>query len=218
MLTDILNGYRRRRFTFLFFCLLATIGVHPALEALAPWASPLEVLLAVSLGVAIASAAHDVAVRAMLVLAVAFVIMRGVQAWFGVAAMLPLSEVLWMSAALLAMTATARHALRARVIDGECIFAALDAYLLAGVIFGVGFWVLEQNWPSSFGGREVGDLKLSRAIYFSFVTIATLGYGDIVPASDPARGLAVVEAVAGQMYLTVLVARLVSLYSRQANE
>jgi hypothetical protein len=47
------------------------------------------------------------------------------------------------------------------------------------------------------------------------VTIATLGYGDIVPVSAPARGLAVVESIAGQMYLTVLVARLVSLYARQ---
>jgi voltage-gated potassium channel len=52
-----------------------------------------------------------------------------------------------------------------------------------------------------------------RGIYFSFVTLATLGYGDIVPASDVARGLAILEAVIGQFYLTVVVARLVSLYS-----
>jgi len=49
------------------------------------------------------------------------------------------------------------------------------------------------------------------------VTLATLGYGDIVPASDSTRGLAILEAVSGQMYLTVLVARLVSLYSKQAD-
>jgi len=45
------------------------------------------------------------------------------------------------------------------------------------------------------------------------VTIATLGYGDIVPASHPARGLAILEAVSGQMYLAVLIARLVALYA-----
>jgi voltage-gated potassium channel Kch len=52
------------------------------------------------------------------------------------------------------------------------------------------------------------------AIYFSFVTLATLGYGDIVPRSDLARGLAIVEGVGGQLFLAVMVARLVSLYGR----
>jgi voltage-gated potassium channel Kch len=62
-----------------------------------------------------------------------------------------------------------------------------------------------------------GPISLNRAVYFSFVTIATLGYGDIVPASDVAGGIAVVEAVIGQFYLVVLVARLVSLYARQSD-
>jgi hypothetical protein len=53
------------------------------------------------------------------------------------------------------------------------------------------------------------------AIYFSFITIATLGYGDIVPVNGAARGLAMLEAIGGQMYLAVLVARMVSLYSKE---
>jgi voltage-gated potassium channel Kch len=52
------------------------------------------------------------------------------------------------------------------------------------------------------------------ALYFSFVTLATLGYGDIVPRSDVARGLAILEGVGGQLFLAVMVARLVSLYGR----
>ena len=52
------------------------------------------------------------------------------------------------------------------------------------------------------------------ALYFSFVTLATLGYGDIVPRTDVARGLAIVEGVGGQLFLAVMVARLVSLYGR----
>ena len=100
----------------------------------------------------------------------------------------------------------------------EHIFAALDAYLLAGLIFAVCYWLLDQTWPASFGVASASDLDLAHAIYFSFVTIATLGYGDIVPASDATRGLAILEAVSGQMYLTVLVARLVSLYSKQSDE
>jgi voltage-gated potassium channel len=103
-------------------------------------------------------------------------------------------------------------------VDAEHIFAALDAYLLAGLIFAVCYWLLDQTWPASFRAASASDLDMARAIYFSFVTIATLGYGDVVPASDSARGLAILEAVGGQMYLAVLVARLVSLYSKQSEE
>jgi len=70
-------------------------------------------------------------------------------------------------------------------------------------------------WPGSFSSTTPGGFGLSRAIYFSIVTIATLGYGDVVPASEPARGLAMVEGFTGQRYLTVLVARLISLYAQQ---
>ena len=64
---------------------------------------------------------------------------------------------------------------------------------------------------------QMADLQLdsetyySRFVYFSFVTLATLGYGDIVPLTATARGLAVIEAIGGQLYIAVLVARLVSL-------
>ncbi|MGH7149085.1 MAG: potassium channel family protein [Planctomycetota bacterium] len=130
--------------------------------------------------------------------------------------MLHLSEASWVSASLLATAATVRHALRRGPVDAERIAAALDAYLLGGLVFGVLYWVLEQTWPGSFGGTSGTGLDLGSAIYFSFVTIATLGYGDLVPASEAARGLAILEAAGGQMYLAVLVARLVSLHPGQA--
>ena len=55
-------------------------------------------------------------------------------------------------------------------------------------------------------------------IYYSFVTLTTLGYGDIVPRSEVVRGLAIMEAVAGQLYLAVMIARLVSLYISGAGQ
>jgi hypothetical protein len=79
---------------------------------------------------------------------------------------------------VLATVSTVRHALRPGAVDRERIFAALDAYLMAGVVFGVCYWVLEQSWPDSFGAPSTADLSLGRAIYFSFVALATLGYGD----------------------------------------
>jgi voltage-gated potassium channel Kch len=91
--------------------------------------------------------------------------------------------------------------------------AALSAYLLAGIFFGIFYWVLERIGPGTF--NATAEFSGMSAIYFSFVTIATLGYGDIVPRSDVARGLAIVEGVGGQLFLAVMVARLVSLYTKR---
>jgi hypothetical protein len=122
-----------------------------------------------------------------------------------------------MAAMLLAMTVIARFAFKTGPVDSERVCAALDAYLVLGLIFGVSFWLLDQLSPGSLAMASEGPISLNRAVYFSFVTIATLGYGDIAPASDVAGGIAVVEAVIGQFYLVVLVARLVSLYARQSD-
>jgi len=218
MLMAVLDSYRAHRFAWLFFSLLLTLGANPALEALVPGFNPLELLLAVNLVAALASAARERWFRVPLLLGIAFVVTRGIRAVLGVEALLPISEVLWMLASLLATVATARYALRAGIVDTERIFAALDVYLLTGLIFAICYWLLDRSWPASFGVASASDLDLARAIYFSFVTLATVGYGDVVPASDSARGLAILEAVGGQMYLTVLVARLVGLYSKQADK
>jgi hypothetical protein len=215
MLKAVLDSYQRHRFGWLFFSLLLTLGGSPALEALMPGLNPLELLLTVNLVAAIASAARERWIRVLLALGVAFLAARGIAAVFGVEALMPISQVLWVSAGVLATAVTARRALGAGPVDAERVFAALGAYLLAGVIFGICYWLLDQMWPASFGAPSESDLVMAHALYFSFVTLATLGYGDIVPASDAARGLAILEAVGGQMYLAVLVARLVSLYARR---
>ena len=68
---------------------------------------------------------------------------------------------------------------------------------------------------SNFEGSNpmrLGSEPAGLEFYYSFVTMTTLGYGDIVPVSSAARGLATLQAVVGQLYLAVLVARLVGLY------
>jgi hypothetical protein len=208
-------AYQRRRFAGLFGTLLLTLGAGATLDALLPRYNPLAVLLALNLLAAVASFAHEGHMRLPLLLGGGFVIARVLLTAAGVPGMLAVSEGLWVAAVLLAMVVAARHAFgRGGAVDRERIMAALDAYLLAGLLFGVAYGMLERAWPGSFGGVAPGELDLARAIYFSFVTIATLGYGDLVPVSPPARGLAMVEGVGGQFYLAVLVARLVGLYVR----
>jgi len=117
---------------------------------------------------------------------------------------------------LLAAAGALRFAMRARHVDHEHVYAALSAYLLAGVFCGLLHHEIERAWPGSFvaWGEPLVDFSIGTAIYFSFVTLATLGYGDIVPRSEVARGVAIVEAVAGQLYLAVMVARLISIFAR----
>jgi len=114
---------------------------------------------------------------------------------------------LWLIVALILS-----HVLRAERVSREKIFGALSVYLLIGFIWAILFFMVDFLVPGSFRTAQEGTQTSARMIYFSFVTLTTLGYGDIVPLSPAARALAMVEALLGQLYLTVLVARLVGLH------
>jgi hypothetical protein len=212
----IRRAYGRHRFAALFVTLVATLAAGATLDTLFPTYNPLQLLLALTLLAAIANVAHEGNMRGPVAVGVAFVVVRCVQATLGIPGLLAVSEALWVIAIALAAVAGVRHAFRVGVVDRERIFAALDTYLLAGLLFAAAYLTTDRVWQRSFAGETAGGpLDLAHAIYFSFVTIATLGYGDVVPVSPPARGLAIVEGVGGQMYLAVLVARLVSLYAKE---
>jgi hypothetical protein len=215
-LDDWLRTFRRHRFAWLLGLLLLTLAGAPLLKAVTG-VDTMEFLLAITLLAAIAASAEKRWTRWLVGLGLAFAVVRSAQAAVGAQALMSASQALWMAAMLLAMTVIARFAFRAGPVDSERICAALDAYLVLGLVFGVSFWLLDQLSPGSLSMAAENPISLNRAVYFSFVTIATLGYGDIAPASDAAGGIAVVEAVIGQFYLAVLVARLVSLYARQSD-
>ena len=124
----------------------------------------------------------------------------------------PVMLAVWSAIAFVAAARTFRYALSTQQVSTSHLLAALNAYLLVGVFLGAIWVALEQGMPGSLltGGNRVPDFGLPDGIYFSFVTLATLGYGDITPVTPIARGLAVFDAVFGQLYLAVLVARLVS--------
>jgi hypothetical protein len=203
------------RYTILFYSLLFTLAAGPLFEALGFGSVLLELLLAVNLLAAVIQIDNRRGRRVLLiVLAPAFVARYGA-AWLDHPAIARASLAIWTAVALVAAILALRFCLRASMVSSEHLYAALSAYVLVGLFCGVFYFVLERAWPGSLGiaGESVpGDFTLTSAIYFSFVTLATLGYGDVVPKSEVARGLAIVEAVVGQLYLAVMVARLVSLY------
>lgn len=89
----------------------------------------------------------------------------------------------------------------------QLVLGLLCIYLLIGLSFGMAYLLVETVRPGAFGDATVGA---SGCVYFSFITLATVGYGDITPVNSLARAIAVIEAVLGQLYLVSVVSLAVS--------
>ena len=120
---------------------------------------------------------------------------------------------------------TFKYLFRKQRVTVETINAALCVYLLLGIVWSFAYSLVDTLEPGSFKSAlfdegvefmRLGGEASFYPIYYSLVTLTTLGYGDIVPVSRAASMLAVLEAMTGQVYLAVLVARLVGLHVAQA--
>ena len=209
----VARAYRAHRYAVLFFALLVTLAASPLLTALGFSTDLLQIFLALSLLVAVLDVPERRWRRVLIVLAATAIGLRVVPASAVGQGVATGALVAGGAIAFLATASLVRSALGRGPIGAEKVYAALSAYLLAGQFFGVVYWAVAIAWPGSFGeaGSSGGphEFALSTAMYFSFVTLATLGYGDVVPRTDVARGLAVLEAVGGQLYVAVTIARLV---------
>jgi hypothetical protein len=108
-------------------------------------------------------------------------------------------------------------------VSADSVFGAFCGYVLVGVAFGHLYGLSDLVAPGSFQAREEFVAQFQDPnrrhfllTYFSLVTLTTVGYGDITPATDLARGLAAVEAIVGQFYIAVLVAELIGKRVAQA--
>ncbi|HUN23806.1 MAG TPA: ion channel [Anaerolineales bacterium] len=105
---------------------------------------------------------------------------------------------------------------KAKRVTLDVIYAAVTVYVLIGAMFVPLYGIVETLAPGSFidnGMKVSGPFPWQNFAYFSYVTLTTLGYGDILPVQMWARALVGVEAVSGTMYLTIIMARLVGLYA-----
>lgn len=105
----------------------------------------------------------------------------------------------------------------AKTVTRDVIYAAVSVYLLLGAIFVPLYGILETLWPGSFvdGAAPDGPVLWQQLIYYSYATLTTMGYGDVLPVSWWARSFASAEAVIGVLYLAILMARLVGLYTQK---
>jgi len=110
--------------------------------------------------------------------------------------------------------------LRAPRVNIEVLSTAVANYLMLAFLWAFGYTLAAGVNPHAFvvtyGDTSVGHVMRGvNSLYFSFATLCTVGYGDIVPVSNVARLLAVMEAVVGMFYTTMLIARLVAIYSAE---
>lgn len=114
-----------------------------------------------------------------------------------------------------------RQVIFSGVVDGNKIVGAICIYMLIGLIWAFAYLIVEQLFPGSFKGlgeTVPWQFNLEPLIYYSMVTMTTLGYGDITPQMPLARFLAFMEAITGVFYTTILVASLIGMRLAQHNE
>jgi len=110
---------------------------------------------------------------------------------------------------------TISRTLKHRRITHETVLGALCAYVLVGLFFAFVYLAVDELRDGPFFVQE-GPHAQSEFVYFSFVALTTLGFGDLSPAVGLPQALTVLEALTGQIFLVTLVARLVTLWVRQS--
>ena len=200
------------RFSSLLVSLLLMITVYPFLETAGRGHSLFSIFLTVILlNVVYSVASHG----RIFYLVVALTLLTLVVDWASNVVELP-AEPLFraiMSVGLLGLVEVVilQDVLRAEKVTAEKVYGGVCVYLILGIQCAILFAVLASQNPAALNVPLESGRPMTQMLYFSFVTMTTLGYGDISAYSTSARVLASVQALLGQLYLTVLVARLVAL-------
>lgn len=157
--------------------------------------------------------------------AIVLMILTTILLWGNISGLLQISDkaidvILVLYLALLVLSFS-HYIFDAKKVDAELISAALCLYLLLALLWASLFMLMEDCLPGSFAGAGLGHTdhiraEFQRFHYLSFITITTLGYGDITPQTPPAMALCQLEAVIGQFFTAVFVARLVGIQVAQS--
>jgi hypothetical protein len=110
---------------------------------------------------------------------------------------------------------------RAKSVTKDTIYAAVTVYLMMAGVWALLYLLLHVLQPAAFSMNSkhfTGTAGWADFLFYSFVTLTSTGYGDIVPITAQARSLSILEMVSGTMYIAVLIARLVGVYASRTNQ
>ncbi len=197
--------------------LVLLLVVTPLVEGLSQAVLIEAVLLTLVLGAAVLAVGAD---RRTLIIAMSLSIPAVLSKWLHhflpdllPAELFPLAAITFVGFVVFQLL---RFILRASQVDAEVLCAGIATYLTLGLLWTFAYVLVSRPSTNAFSFPPVSGKQASSpfdALYFSYVTLCTVGFGDITPVSPTARMLAVLEALSGTIYLAVLVARLVSMYS-----
>lgn len=169
---------------------------------------------------AIFSCKHSKKVKtAEICLAIPTVLLCWIDLWWAHPLLLVINTALSVLFTLLCATSIIHDVLEQSKVSFETLKGAISAYFLVAIGFAYLFWLIEFLTPGTFSinQKTIPALQyaeyVSEMLYFSFITLLTIGYGDIVPTKDAGQTAVVIEGIIGQFYVAILVARLVALYS-----
>ena len=206
----------KSRFIYIIFAIMLVLLVNPFIRPLGLIGHLFSTLFLAMIPLASAYALTDDRKEAIIVLFIAapFVILDGLNFIF---TNRPLMVVAFSFGTILYFYIVAllvKNLLSIRVITADLIYCAISIYLLIGIMWAGIYTVIEGISPGSFSGSsETPDL-----LYFSFVTLTTVGFGDIAPLTILVRRLAVFEAAMGSIYMAVIIAMIVGRYMSMHEE
>ncbi len=213
-----MHSYSQHRFSYLLLALLLTILIDPLVEE-----SPFL------------SIVFDICTSLIFIFGCFAVSSRKIIPWVAVALSIPMLLSIWagylgadfsillvsgkisgMLYCVLVAWVFLGFVFSAKDVNWQVIAVAMIVYLILGLMWGFAYSLIEILQPASF--RLPGDLIDSGSgfMYYSFITLTTVGYGDITPVTGVARSFTLLEGIIGQFYMTVLVARLVSMHVASA--
>jgi voltage-gated potassium channel len=174
------------------------------------WGVLIASIHAVSHSVLLSRIAIALAIPTFLADIIAF--MMATQQWLLISCLLDLTFIFFVT------TVVIGNVMKEERVGTNKIFGAICGYILIGLLWALVYGALELSYPGSFSGTATPQQEgphfaaMDQFIYFSLVTLSTLGYGDITAVTHAARSLSAVEAVVGQLYMAILVARLIGLH------
>jgi voltage-gated potassium channel len=204
----------RNRNSFLLACLLFTIGVTPIIMDF----FAIRVITAIALSLVTISAIYAITHKKnVFVIGIILAVFSIASIWWSFISQQFMAQLAHYLINIIFIAFITFHifvsTFKSKIVHRGVIHGAIVVYLLIGFFWSYVYTLIEYLHPGSFA--KIGEtLKFGYQplMYFSFVTLTTLGFGDITPATAVARSLVILEAITGQFYLIINVSWLVGLY------
>jgi hypothetical protein len=204
------------RFLYLLIYILALIAIQPLGEAIGALSLLLDIIISVILVSAIYSVSQKTSHTVIgILLAVPLLLSLWTKRLLEIQWMQIPETIFGIAFFGFIITLILKFIFNEDEIKGDLIAGAAAVYLLLAIAWAYAYRVIGVIQPGSFAIAETQNITQSLALYYSFVTITTLGYGDIFPVTTAAKSCAILEAVVGQLYLVITVAYLVGVHVSQ---